>query len=151
MRAMGPMLHELYRHPEKVFLGGEFFLCWWGRRWHITGARSRTWSDLPATQAACTYRLGSASTEQSARMAQSGSCTKSIWPNLAITRQSTRIRLPSDHQRPPSASARSALGRRRGGVWCAARRARSFIPRIEWVWHMFQPVIYCRGIKQPSG
>ncbi len=22
MRAMGPMLRELYRHPEKVFLGG---------------------------------------------------------------------------------------------------------------------------------
>ena len=26
MRAMGPMLRELYRHPEKGFLGGEFFL-----------------------------------------------------------------------------------------------------------------------------
>jgi hypothetical protein len=24
-RAMGPMLRELYRHPEKGFLGGEFF------------------------------------------------------------------------------------------------------------------------------
>ncbi|CAA9410753.1 MAG: hypothetical protein AVDCRST_MAG78-390 [uncultured Rubrobacteraceae bacterium] len=26
IRAMGPMLRELYRHPEKGFLGGEFFL-----------------------------------------------------------------------------------------------------------------------------
>jgi hypothetical protein len=25
-RAMGPMLRELYKHPEKGFLGGEFFL-----------------------------------------------------------------------------------------------------------------------------
>lgn len=30
MRAMGPMLHELYQHPEKGFLGGEFFLYWRG-------------------------------------------------------------------------------------------------------------------------
>jgi hypothetical protein len=30
MRAMGPMLHELYQHPEKGFLGGEFFLFWRG-------------------------------------------------------------------------------------------------------------------------
>ena len=26
MRAVGPMLRELYRHPEKGFLGGELFL-----------------------------------------------------------------------------------------------------------------------------
>lgn len=26
IRAMGPMLRELYEHPEKGFLGGEFFL-----------------------------------------------------------------------------------------------------------------------------
>jgi len=25
LRAMGPMLRELYKHPEKGFLGGEFF------------------------------------------------------------------------------------------------------------------------------
>lgn len=25
-RAMGPMLRELYQHPEKGFLGAEFFL-----------------------------------------------------------------------------------------------------------------------------
>lgn len=25
---MGPMLKELYRHPEKGFLGGEFFYRW---------------------------------------------------------------------------------------------------------------------------
>ena len=30
MRAMGPMLRELYRYPEKGFLGGEFFLYWRG-------------------------------------------------------------------------------------------------------------------------
>jgi fumigallin biosynthesis monooxygenase-like protein len=30
VRAMGPMLRELYRHPEKGFLGGEFFLYWRG-------------------------------------------------------------------------------------------------------------------------
>jgi hypothetical protein len=30
VRAMGPMLKELYRHPEKGFLGGEFFLYWRG-------------------------------------------------------------------------------------------------------------------------
>ena len=30
MRAMGPMLRELYQHPEKGFLGGEFFLYWRG-------------------------------------------------------------------------------------------------------------------------
>jgi hypothetical protein len=30
MRAMGPMLRELYRHPEKGFLGAEFFLYRWG-------------------------------------------------------------------------------------------------------------------------
>ena len=30
MRAMGPMLRELYRHPEKGFLGGEFFVYWRG-------------------------------------------------------------------------------------------------------------------------
>src|ERR671914_1181964 len=30
MRAMGPMLKELYQHPEKGFLGGEFFLYWPG-------------------------------------------------------------------------------------------------------------------------
>ena len=29
-RAMGPMLRELYRHPEKGFLGGEFFFYLWG-------------------------------------------------------------------------------------------------------------------------
>lgn len=29
-RAMGPMLQELYQHPEKGFLGGEFFLYRWG-------------------------------------------------------------------------------------------------------------------------
>src|SRR4028119_7658 len=29
-RAMGPMLKELYRHPEKGFLGVEFFLYRWG-------------------------------------------------------------------------------------------------------------------------
>lgn len=29
-RAMGPMLRELYRHPEKGFLGAEFFLYRWG-------------------------------------------------------------------------------------------------------------------------
>ncbi len=29
-RAMGPMLRELYQHPEKGFLGGEFFLYWRG-------------------------------------------------------------------------------------------------------------------------
>jgi Domain of unknown function (DUF4188) len=30
VRAMGPMLRELYQHPEKGFLGGEFFLYWRG-------------------------------------------------------------------------------------------------------------------------
>jgi hypothetical protein len=30
LRAMGPMLKELYAHPEKGFLGGEFFLYWRG-------------------------------------------------------------------------------------------------------------------------
>ena len=30
VRAMGPMLRELYAHPEKGFLGGEFFLYWRG-------------------------------------------------------------------------------------------------------------------------
>jgi hypothetical protein len=30
VRAMGPMLKELYRHPEKGFLGAEFFLYRWG-------------------------------------------------------------------------------------------------------------------------
>ncbi len=30
MRAMGPMLRELYRHPQKGFLGAEFFLYRWG-------------------------------------------------------------------------------------------------------------------------
>ncbi len=30
IRAMGPMLRELYKHPEKGFLGGEFFLYWRG-------------------------------------------------------------------------------------------------------------------------
>ncbi len=30
VRAMGPMLKELYQHPEKGFLGGEFFLYWRG-------------------------------------------------------------------------------------------------------------------------
>ena len=29
-RAMGPMLKELYKHPEKGFLGGEFFFYLWG-------------------------------------------------------------------------------------------------------------------------
>lgn len=29
-RAMGPMLKELYEHPEKGFLGGEFFIYGWG-------------------------------------------------------------------------------------------------------------------------
>lgn len=30
LRAMGPMLEELYRHPEKGFLGAEYFLYRWG-------------------------------------------------------------------------------------------------------------------------
>ena len=30
LRAMNPMLRELYRHPEKGFLGAEFFLYRWG-------------------------------------------------------------------------------------------------------------------------
>lgn len=30
VRAMGPMLRELYRRPELGFLGGEFFLYWRG-------------------------------------------------------------------------------------------------------------------------
>jgi len=30
VRAMGPMLRELYQHPEKGFLGAEFFLYWRG-------------------------------------------------------------------------------------------------------------------------
>jgi len=30
VRAMGPMLRELYRHPEKGFLGAEFVLYWRG-------------------------------------------------------------------------------------------------------------------------
>lgn len=30
LRAMGPMLRELYRHPEKGFLGAEFFFYWPG-------------------------------------------------------------------------------------------------------------------------
>ena len=30
VRAMGPMLKELYQNPEKGFLGGEFFLYWRG-------------------------------------------------------------------------------------------------------------------------
>ena len=30
VRAMGPMLRELYQHPEKGFLGGEFFVYWRG-------------------------------------------------------------------------------------------------------------------------
>ncbi len=29
-RAMGPMIRELYLHPEKGFLGAEFFLYWRG-------------------------------------------------------------------------------------------------------------------------
>jgi len=29
-RAMLPMLRELYKHPEKGFLGGEFFFYLWG-------------------------------------------------------------------------------------------------------------------------
>ncbi len=29
-RAMGPMIRELYQHPEKGFLGAEFFLYWRG-------------------------------------------------------------------------------------------------------------------------
>lgn len=29
-RAMGPMLKELYQHPEKGFLGAEYFLYRWG-------------------------------------------------------------------------------------------------------------------------
>lgn len=29
-RAMGPMLRELYQHPDKGFLGSEFFLYWRG-------------------------------------------------------------------------------------------------------------------------
>src|SRR4028118_909021 len=30
VRAMGPMLKELYKHPEKGFLGAEFFIYRWG-------------------------------------------------------------------------------------------------------------------------
>jgi len=30
VRAMGPMLRGLYQHPEKGFLGAEFFLYWRG-------------------------------------------------------------------------------------------------------------------------
>ena len=30
VRAMGPMLRELYQHPEKGFLGAEFFVYRWG-------------------------------------------------------------------------------------------------------------------------
>ncbi len=30
LRAMGPMLKELYQHPEKGFLGAEFFFYWRG-------------------------------------------------------------------------------------------------------------------------
>lgn len=30
VRAMGPMLRELYEHPEKGFLGAEFFFYWRG-------------------------------------------------------------------------------------------------------------------------
>ena len=30
IRAMPPMLKELYQHPEKAFLGGEFFPYWRG-------------------------------------------------------------------------------------------------------------------------
>ena len=30
LRAMNPMLKELYQHPETGFLGGEFFLYWRG-------------------------------------------------------------------------------------------------------------------------
>jgi hypothetical protein len=40
LRAMGPMLKELYQHPEKGFLGGEFFTSA-GLRSSSTGAPSR--------------------------------------------------------------------------------------------------------------
>src|SRR5687767_15696476 len=63
VRAMGPMLKELYQHPEKGFLGGEFFLYWrGGPRSSSTGVPSRTWSASPGTGTIRTCLRGSAST-----------------------------------------------------------------------------------------
>ena len=67
MRAMGPMLRELYQHPEKGFLGGEFFLYWRGPRWSSTGAPSRSSKGSPETRKTRTSPHGAASIRPSAR------------------------------------------------------------------------------------
>jgi Domain of unknown function (DUF4188) len=53
IRAMPPMLKELYQHPEKGFLGGEFSPTGEDRRCCSTGGRTRSWSGLPAPTPPC--------------------------------------------------------------------------------------------------
>ena len=92
VRAMGPMLRELYRHPEKGFLGAEFFLYWRGpaivQYW-------RSFEDL----------------ERFAR-----NPTRPTSWNGGTSRRSTPTCLYSDSPRPPSTSGRSGVGRPRGGA-----------------------------------
>ena len=73
IRAMPPMLKELYQHPEKGFLGGEFFPYWRGpavlqywRSYEELERFARTHTSLP----------GAASTSSSAPTGASASGTK---------------------------------------------------------------------------
>ncbi len=95
VRAMGPMLRELYKHPEKGFLGGEFFVYWRGpalvQYWRSFEdlerfARNPDDPHLP---------LGAASTRPSAPTARSVSGTRPTWSSRAPMRRSTPNRTKS--------------------------------------------------------
>jgi hypothetical protein len=62
LRAMGPMLKELYQHPEKGFLGAEYFFYRWGpaivQYWRSFEELER----FAVTRTIRTCRPGSAST-----------------------------------------------------------------------------------------
>jgi hypothetical protein len=116
MRAMPPMLKELYQHPEKGFLGAEFFIYRWGPSSCSTGARSRSSKGSPATPTTRTCRPGSASTARWARTGAWASSTRPLSWSAATSRRSTPTCRSSASPTPPSTFGRWADGRRRGGA-----------------------------------
>jgi Domain of unknown function (DUF4188) len=115
-RAMGPMLKELYQHPEKVSSAVKPSSIGVGPPWSSTGARSRIWRGSPAIRTIPTFPHGVVSTGSSARTGRSASSTKRMRSKRAITRRSTTTCPYSDW---PSHRARARQG-------APANRAASF-------------------------
>ena len=116
LRAMGPMLRELYQHPEKGFLGAEFFFCGRGpatvQYWRSFEDREKFARNPDDPHMPAWQRFN----PTVGKDGSVGSSTRPSWSRLATSRRSTPTCPSLVSPRRPSTSGRSEAGRRRGDV-----------------------------------